>query len=104
MISTPYDRDARYSTKRQTSWVGYKVHLTETCDDQAPHLIVNVETDMATTPDYDATPIIHNHLNERALLPAEHLVDAGYPSSDHLVSSQEHGIELVGPVSSDPSW
>jgi transposase len=104
MISTPYDKEARYSTKRQISWVGYKVHLTEICDDESPHLIVNVETDIATASDYDATPIIHNHLKERDLLPAEHLVDAGYPSSDHLVSSQEHGIDLVGPVSSDPSW
>ena len=27
------------------------VHLTETCDEGTPHLIVNVETTPATTPD-----------------------------------------------------
>ena len=32
LISSPYDTDARYSTKRDVEWVGYKVHLTETCD------------------------------------------------------------------------
>ena len=32
-ISSPYDLDAHYSKKRSTSWVGYKVHYTETCDD-----------------------------------------------------------------------
>jgi hypothetical protein len=35
---TPYDPDARYGGKRMTSWHGYKVHLTETCDDDAPRL------------------------------------------------------------------
>jgi transposase len=30
-ISSPYDVEAHYSQKRSTSWVGYKVHLTE-CD------------------------------------------------------------------------
>jgi transposase len=31
-IASPYDLEARYSRKRETHWVGYKVHLTETCD------------------------------------------------------------------------
>ena len=36
LISSPYDPEARYSTKRSVEWVGYKVHLTETCDDDRP--------------------------------------------------------------------
>jgi hypothetical protein len=32
-ICSPYDTDARYATKRGSGWEGYKVHLTETCDD-----------------------------------------------------------------------
>jgi hypothetical protein len=32
-ICSPYDTDARYATKRSSGWEGYKVHLTETCDD-----------------------------------------------------------------------
>jgi hypothetical protein len=24
--------------KRETRWTGYKVHLTETCEEDAPHL------------------------------------------------------------------
>ena len=51
LLSSPYDTEARYSTKRELNWVGYKVHLTETCDESTPHLIVNVETTPATTPD-----------------------------------------------------
>lgn len=30
LISSPYDIEARYSTKREMSWLGYKVHLTST--------------------------------------------------------------------------
>jgi transposase len=32
MISSPYDSEAHYARKRSTSWIGYKAHLTETCD------------------------------------------------------------------------
>ena len=28
-LHSPYDPDARYAKKRDTSWIGYKVHLTE---------------------------------------------------------------------------
>jgi transposase len=31
MISSPYDEEARYARKGTTSWIGYKIHLTETC-------------------------------------------------------------------------
>src|SRR4051812_44443399 len=51
LISSPSDTDARYSTQRGMEWVGYKVPFTETCDAERPHLIVNVETTPATTPD-----------------------------------------------------
>jgi hypothetical protein len=34
MLVSPYDPDARHSEKRGHSWSGYKVHLTETCDNR----------------------------------------------------------------------
>ena len=71
MISSPYDTDARYSTKRDSTWVGYKVHVTETCDVDAPHVIVNVETTAATTPDDNMLAVIHKSLESRDLLPAD---------------------------------
>ena len=33
IINSPYDLDARRGNKRTTIWTGYKVHLSETCDD-----------------------------------------------------------------------
>jgi transposase len=105
MISSPYDTDARYSTKRESTWVGYKVHLTETCDADAPHVIVNVETTAATTPDDNRLAVIHQSLESRDLLPAEHLVDKGYTDSRVLVDSRnDYGITITGPVADDPSW
>jgi transposase len=32
-IASPYDLDARWGVKRGTFWLGYKLHITETCDD-----------------------------------------------------------------------
>jgi transposase len=104
LISSPYDPDARWSRKRDTSWVGYKVHLTETCDADLPHLVTNVETTAATTADNAMTEVIHTHLAERELLPSEHIVDTGYVTSEHLVESQERQVDLVGPVREDCSW
>jgi transposase len=105
LIASPYDPEARYSTKRSVEWIGYKVHLTETCDEETPHVIVNVETTPATTPDDNMVEVVHASLAQRELLPAEHLVDKGYTDADMLIASQrEYGVAIVGPVAEDPSW
>src|SRR6267154_1194885 len=33
-IASPYDTDARWGVKREELWLGYKLHVTETCDDE----------------------------------------------------------------------
>jgi transposase len=105
LIASPYDPEARYSTKREVEWVGYKVHVTETCDPETPHVIVNVETTPATTPDDNMVENIHASLEQRGLLPTEHLVDKGYTDAQVLVDSQQkYGVTLIGPVADDPSW
>ncbi len=105
LIRSPYDLDARFSCKRQTQWTGYKVHLTETCDEGQPHLIVHVATTPATLPDGQMTDRIHRALAKKDLLPCEHLLDSAYVDAQHLVESrEEHQIELVGPVLGDSSW
>lgn len=105
MICSPYDAEARYSKKRSTEWTGYKVHFTETCEDDSPHLITDVQTTSATVSDFDMLPAIQTDLAQRELLPREQIVDAGYVTGDHLVSSQkEHEVILLGPVNPDSSW
>ena len=105
LICSPYDPEARYSTKRDLEWVGYKVHLTETCDPDLPHLLTNVQTTPATTPDDNMVAVVHASLAARDRLPSEHLVDKGYTDAHVLVDSQrEYGVTIVGPVAEDPSW
>jgi transposase len=105
LIVSPYDADARFSHKRETYWTGYKVHITESCDDERPHLITQVETTPATTQDVALTEPIQTDLAAHDLRPHQHLVDSAYVSSELIVQSQsEAGIELIGPVPPDTSW
>jgi transposase len=105
LISSPYDTQAHMSIKRDTIWTGYKVHLTETCDDQSPHLIIHVETTPATTQDMEMTNVIHKELERKQLLPSEHFMDTGYVDGEHLVTSEkQYGVELIGPVAVNGSW
>jgi transposase len=104
-ISSPYDPEARYGKKRDISWTGYKAHLTETCDPETPHVITNVETTLATTPDDHMLTVVHESLAKSELLPSEHLVDMGYTGCRMLVESQQrYGVVVVGPVVEDTSW
>jgi transposase len=81
------------------------VHLTETCDADAPNLVSQVATVPATTNDVEMTGAIQDDLAARDLLPGEQFLDAGYVSAQHLVASAAtHGIELVGPALLDTSW
>jgi transposase len=104
-LHSPYDPDARYGKKRSTTWVGYKVHLTETCEPDAPHLITQVETTSATTADVAMTQPIHDALQRKRLLPAQHVVDAGYLDAELLVASQrDYGVDLLGPPPANAHW
>jgi transposase len=108
-IVSPYDTSARYSEKHGNSWLGYKVHLSETCstaadDDpqtgqpQVPNLITSVATTPAAVPDAAMTTPIHDQLHAAGLTPAEHAVDSGYTSADLLLAAAARGITLLGPL------
>jgi transposase len=105
LFFSPYDLDASAAKKRSTYWIGYKVHFTETCDEDRPHLITHVVTAIGPIPDRDELPAIHAALQHQALLPQQHLVDAGYVDAEALVASQtEYHIDLVGPTAQDHRW
>src|ERR671928_173907 len=98
-VQSPYDPEAHFSMKRQSHWTGYKVHVTETCDDDTAQVITDVATCPSMRPDMTSTAGIHDRLAAKGLIPAEHFVDSGYVDAGLLVSSQrEHGISLEGPV------
>lgn len=118
-LASPYDTDARWAAKGEMFWLGYKIHLTEACDDpreadadaredgwraQRPNLITNVLTTTATVPDNAVLEQIHDTLAERGLSPGEHYVDSGYPSAAGVVAAKtKHDITLVTPLLADRS-
>ena len=130
-IASPYDTDARWGAKRGTFWLGYKLHLTETCDDPPPctcrpaaaepaaaggghaqgcatlvfpNLITHVATTDATVTDNQMTGVIHDGLAEQNLAPGRHYADSGYLSAELVVSAlSAHGIALTGPLLADRS-
>jgi hypothetical protein len=116
-IISPYDTDARWGVKRDMFWPGYKVHITETCDDEPactcppghsvpgqavdqrqrrhaggcaatrPNLITNVATMDATVSDAVMNTDIHTALARRGLLPTRHYEDSGYGSTQAVIDA-----------------
>jgi transposase len=103
-IESPYEVEARYSTKRSMSWVGYKVHLTESCDEGLPHLITDVHTTAATATDVKQLAPIQQRLAASGVLPAQLLADSSYVCGSNLVSSHARQIDLIGPAFKDNTW
>ncbi|WP_329461986.1 IS1182 family transposase [Streptomyces sp. NBC_01431] len=114
-LTSPYDLDARYGTKRDLHWTGYKLHISEVChparpDDQTshtgrrarppvPNMITHVATTDATVPDVKLVEPVHQALAARGLLPAEHYLDSGYASAELIVGAHTtFGITLVTPL------
>ena len=104
-VESPYDADARFRAKSSTRWTGYMVHLTESCDAEAPRLVLHADATPANVHEAARIGSIHAALAAKGLPPAEHLVDAAYVSADHLIAARElHGIDLVGPGRRNLSW
>ena len=127
-IVSPYDTDARPGAKREQYWLGYKLHVTETCDDAPPcscgpagqararehdkgcarlvfpNLVTNAATTDATVTDNQMTAVIHDDLAARNLAPGRHYTDSGYLSAALVVCElARHGIALIGPLLADTS-
>lgn len=105
ILTSPYDTDARLSKKRGSEWVGYNVHLSETCDDDTPHLITHGETTRATEADSAVVEPIHAELKRKNCLPGQHLLDNGYASAAAFIGShRDYAGDLLGPARPDVSW
>ena len=126
-IASPYDTDARWGAKREELWLGYKLHVTETCDGEPrcgcpgggtgrrghdgdcaapafPNLITHVATTAATVADNQMTGVINDGLAAKDLAPGRHYADSGYLSAALVVSeAARHGIALIGPLLADTS-
>ena len=77
----------------------------QTCEADAPHLIVEVIPTSATMADGDIVGELHARLEEQQMLPAQHLMDMGYVDAEVLAESQSrYQVDIVGPVMPDTSW
>ena len=104
-IESPYDAEARYRHKRDTAWTGYMVHVSETCEPTAPHLLTHVHTTPASVHEAQCTEPIQQALVDKGTPPQDHLVDAAYISAALLVSSrEEQDIILRGPTRPSQGW
>lgn len=118
-ISSPYDADARWGAKKDLHWLGYKLHISETCDDPPacgcpaagrcahdvrPDLITCVMTTPATVCDIELTTPVNAALHDRDLAPARHYLDTGYASALAILDAARlAGITLVTPLRADGS-
>ena len=88
-IESPDDVEARFRTKRDTKWTGSMVHVSETCEEETPHLLTHVHTTDASVHEAKCTDDIHQGLSDKDLSPGDHLVDAASISAELLVNSRE---------------
>ncbi|MCL4410278.1 MAG: IS1182 family transposase [Gammaproteobacteria bacterium] len=107
-IESPYDSEAHFARHNDHDWIGYKVHITETCNEgEALHVITHVKTEIAPQQDIEAIPIIQADLDRKGIAPSRHLVDAAYVGADVMVEAKQlHHIDVVGPATKiqNVSW
>ena len=90
---------------RTTQWVGYKVYVTETCDDDQPRIITHVATSSAPIADGAITPEVHCTLEGKDLWPRTRIVDTGFLDAKLLDSSwRKYEVNLLGPTRPDYKW
>jgi len=102
-IHTPHDPEARWSAKRGQGTVGYRLQVTDTDADGAPHLLTDIALTPHTHADVTALPEIQARLVERAVPPGTHLTDTAYFSGANAHTSTQAGIVLVSPAPPDAS-
>ncbi len=101
-LVSPHDPEARWSKKRGQTWIGYRLEVTETAeDDAAGQFITDIDVVATNVHDSEVLGTIQDRLITHDLKPDEHYVDQGYTSGSNLAHSARRGIDLPGPVSLD---
>jgi transposase len=97
VLTTPHDPEARYGRKGGQGWVGYKLQVTETADEDA-RFITDVEIVPAMRQDNQCLAAIQDRLVKRGIPPRKQYVDQAYMSGRHIADSLTKGIDLRGYV------
>ena len=102
-IVTPHEPDARVGKHGDKLWIGDKVHVTETADEDRANFIVDV---MSTDPRVDDSTVLEQLAQRlRLRLPGadQLLADSGYASATNTLRAAAAGIDLVAPARANTS-
>jgi transposase len=111
-VQNPHDPDAHYADKKTKQWIGYKVHVAETVDPEAPikkkgepaeHFITEILTTEAAQDEMAGlTEVLKREQEHHEITPQAMYTDAGYVTENTLTQAEQNGIELLGPTRPDP--
>lgn len=108
-ISSPHEPEARYASKGNKSWLGYKAQVAETVGEVNKDEKNNVNfitfIDVQDATDHDGTaiaPYIESQ-KKNDILPSEVYGDTHYNSSSNIEALIKEGVDLKGPVAPVPS-
>jgi transposase len=113
-VHNPHDPQAQWSSKstiKDKAWVGYKVQVAETVEEEPREqkeptrgVLTAVVTQEAIASDKAALPVVEAAWEATGQeKPTELYVDAGYTSGAEVVRAQAEGRELKGPMAPPPS-
>jgi len=112
-VHNPHEPEAQWSSKsttRDKSWVGYKVQVAETVQDQpraagepTANFLTAIGTQNAPASDKAGMAEVLSEQKDRGLeAPLALYVDGAYVSSEALREAQDEGRELRGPAPASP--
>jgi len=112
-VHNPHEPEAQWSSKsttRDKSWVGYKVQVAETLQDQpraagepTANFLTAIGTQNAPASDKAGMAEVLSEQKDRGLeAPSALYVDGAYVSSEALREAQDEGRELRGPAPASP--
>ncbi len=94
-IQSPHDPDAAYRKKSAQTVNGYSINITETCNDEGPNLILDVQTEKATQADTDfVKPALENAIDVVGPIEQAYM-DGAYQSPDNVEYGQTNEIDII---------
>ncbi len=112
-VQNPHEPEAQWSSKsttRDKSWIGYKVQVAETVQEEArpageptTNFLTAVSTQDAPDSDKAGLALVLEEQQEMGLAPPAVLyADGAYISSEALAQAREEGRQLMGPAPAAP--
>jgi transposase len=102
-IVTPHEPDVRWGKKAGKHWLGDKVHVVETAEQDATNFVTDLRV---TEPGREDSTVLKDIAERARSGPAEAdtlIADGGYASAQNSVDAARIGLDLVAPPRQDTS-